>query len=303
MKITSNVGNNPRLNPEAIWVGVDIELPISIASCKSAEEMVTHFCEKFLGLDINNIIWATVNKSTDNGIEYAISYKEKDEHWVNTSGGFIYTTVDKVMHDYAVRKIDACILDEVFTEFERQVAAYNDWVNNCIETDTPASVMTDKEMTDKERFLEGCKYTVMKPEMAEVVFGMCGGWDEFKTAAPRADDYSIIDISSILFTASIKGVDNTDEAVALYQNNQKLILEWLVDEANKLEYEDVIEFINGDRDARNIPNVKPPQYSDAEVATALFCFNSEAHKWVAQKVVRLAMQLLSHDYGSFLRNS
>lgn len=302
MKIISNVGNNPRLNPEGIWVGVDIELPVSAAICDSAEEMVAHFCENFLHLDINNIVWLTVDKSTVNGINYTVNHTENDESWVNTGGGFIYTTVDKVMQDYAVRTIDACILAEIFTEFETQVAAYTDWVNNRMSTYKPAVIAvqasqpskpTNLAMTDKDRFLAGDKYTVMKPEMAEVVFEMCGGWEQFKIEAPNADDYSIIKLDA---------VNNTEMAVAVYQEHQKLIVEWLIDEAEKLEYDDAIELLNGDRDSRDIPNVKPPKYSDGEVAAALFCYNTEAHKEVAQNVVRLAMQLLSHDYGSFVRH-
>lgn len=302
MTIDSTVGNNPRLNPEAIWVGVDIDLPVSAAICDSAEEMVAHFCENYLDLNINNIVWATVNKSVDNGIEYAVSYEENDEHWVNTGGGFIYTTVDKVMKDYAVCTIDACILAEIFMKFETQVAAYTDWIHGKVTTPKTATkrMLTSQRsepinltMTDKERFLEGNKYTVMKPEMAEVIFEMCGGWEQFKMVAPDADDRGIIKLDA---------VNDIDTAVAVYQKHQKLIMEWLIDEAANLEYDDAIELVNGDRDSRDIPNVKPPKYSDAEVAAALFCYNTEAHKYVAQHVVRLAMQLLSHDYGSFVRH-
>ena len=157
-----------------------------------------------------------------------------------------------------------------------------------------AAVILTPAMTDKERFLEGDKYTVMKPAMAEIVFSMCGGWEQFKIAAPMADDYSTINLDA---------VNDANTAMTTYQNNQKIIIEWLIDEAEKLEYEDAIEFLNGDRNCRDLANIQPLKHSDADVAAALFCYNTEAHKDVAQHVMRLAMQFLSHDYGSFTRHA
>ena len=144
-------------------------------------------------------------------------------------------------------------------------------------------------MTDKDKFVGG--YTVMKHQLANVIFDLFGGWEAFKLNAPKADDYSIIENRA--FT-------DVEYAVSVYQAHQKLFMEWLIDEAISLEYDDVIELVNGDRDIE-LDIIDKRKHTDAEVALALFCYNVEAHNHTARQVVCLAMQLLCHDYGSFIR--
>lgn len=297
MNIKSTVGNNPRLNKNSIWVGVDIDLPISIANSATDEQMVSAFCRDFLGCRIENIVWAAVNKSTDNGITYSIDDGTKP--WVNTGGGFIYATVDLVMEKYCVNKLDACIVGEVDMVFDDNVKAYTNWINNRLVSEKSALnavakplALTQEEaqQSDKDKFY--ASHTNVPSDLADAIVEQFGGWDKFKDTAHLVYGNGIL---------AIENFTNIELMTEVYHKNQELILGWLYKEAIYLDYEDVSDMLCSGRDGRvvDLDADDLKKYTEAELTVALYNYEAKAHKEVANHVVRLVGQMFCFDMETF----
>ena len=333
MKIKSNVGNNPRLNVDSIWVGADIDLPISVAHCQSAVEMVTYFCNHFLNCDIDNIVWAAVNKNIDNGVSYSIDNGEKP--WVNTGGGFIYTLVEEVSKKHSIdtqdgfgyhhaNLIDASIINEIKAGFKKDVSDYTSWTRNEItekhtssaavthasaatmetetcepikqklrnrltsqptsnpEAETVIEAESENQRLEKERFIESLKFT--SSELANVIINQFGGWNDFKNDVPMAFGDGVLAVANLKDKATV---------AELFRNNQKMMIEQLVDLAKDLEYTDVPEMLGESNDLKG-------RYTKSDISLALFCYKASNHEDVAATAVWLITQMFSFDYESFL---
>ena len=333
MKIKSNVGNNPRLNVDSIWVGADIDLPISVAHCQSAVEMVTYFCNHFLNCDIDNIVWAAVNKNIDNGVSYSIDNGEKP--WVNTGGGFIYTLVEEVSKKHSIdtqdgfgyhhaNLIDASIINEIKAGFKKDVSDYTSWTRNEItekhtssaavthasaatmetetcepikqklrnrltsqptsnpEAETVIEAESENQRLEKERFIESLKFT--SSELANVIINQFGGWNDFKNDVPMAFGDGVLAVANFSDKATV---------AELFRNNQKIMIEHLIDLAENLEYADLLEMVGASNNLQG-------KCTKSDISLALFCYKSSVHEDVAASVVWLITQMFSFDYENFL---
>ena len=135
---------------------------------------------------------------------------------------------------------------------------------------------------DKAKFF--ATLDVVTPELAEVLIAHFGGWKTFKDQAHLVYGNGIL---------GIKSFTDIDSVVKIYQDNQKIVISYLMDLAVSLEYDNILDMLADSKGVRE-------KYQYSEIALALFDRESPNHKDISPHAIWLAAQMFCFEYESFL---
>ncbi len=289
MTIKSNLGNNPRLNLQSVWVGVDIQLPVENKVFSTVKDYVAHFCETHLDCHYENIVWAVVTKSTINGLvryqlgdnDAALIYNDNGL-LADINSGFIYTSVDDALNTYVVRELDGSILGDIDCGFTQDLEHYSAWCNNSL-SEYKKFVSLGISPIGNEYLNSGI---AIDRNLALDIIGQFGGWDNFIAL------YPLVNADGIDITYLFLGEEVLYE---MYQRNKVAVIEFFERDSILLEYGSMFEMIGAYNKIKGV-------YSEVDVVLAFYDERFQAKKIIIREAMAAIAQSFCFYYNSFLKD-
>ena len=143
-----------RMDDHTIWVGIDKPLPSIGDEAGTINQLVSDYCRDALNCDMDDIVWALVEKTEDNGVRYKVV--DSSGCWNDEKYSFIYMTKEHALDHYNTERLSLGVLGDIRYEFVCQILEFNAWTNNEVlkATVTPKQKVMNTPIDFKEGIAE-----------------------------------------------------------------------------------------------------------------------------------------------------